>query len=75
MYRDLDERLIKAMQEDGRASLRALARRLGVSTTTVGKRLQRLLERGIIRRFKPVLDYEKLGFQITTITQLSLIHI
>lgn len=71
MYRDLDERLIKALQEDGRASLRELSRRLGVSTTTVGKHLQRLLDRGVIRRFKPVLDYEKLGFQITTITQIK----
>ncbi len=71
MYRDLDERIIRALQEDGRASLRELAQRLGVSTTTVGKHLRRLLDRGIIRRFKPVLDYEKLGFPITTITQIK----
>jgi len=71
MYRDLDARIIRVLQEDGRASLREIAQQLGVSTTTVSKRLQRLLDSGIIKGFKPVLDYEKLGYPITAITQIK----
>ena len=47
-YRDLDIRLIRALQEDGRRSLRQLANLLGVSTSTVSKRLEDLRERGIV---------------------------
>lgn len=71
MYRDLDEKIIEQLRRDGRASLRELAQTLGVSTTTVSKRVNRLLERGIVRGFKPVLDYPKLGYTITTITQIK----
>lgn len=71
MYRDLDQRILQELQRDGRASLRELAQRLGVSTTTVGKHLRRLREEGVIRGFKPVLDYAKLGYEITTITQIK----
>ncbi len=71
MYKDLDARIIGVLQEDGRASLREIAQRLGVSTTTVSKHMQRLLDEGVIRGFKPVLDYAKLGYQITTITQIK----
>jgi DNA-binding Lrp family transcriptional regulator len=71
MYRDLDLRIIQELQRDGRASLRDLAQRLGVSTTTISKHLQRLRDEGVIRGFKPVLDYAKLGYEITTITQIK----
>jgi DNA-binding Lrp family transcriptional regulator len=71
MYRDLDLKIIERLRSDGRASLREIAQGLGVSTTTVSKHLQQLIERGIIRGFKPVIDYSKLGYTITTITQIK----
>ena len=70
-YRDLDVRLIRALQEDGRLSLRQLAARLGVSTSTVGKRLNDLLSRGIVRGFRPVLDYSKLGYGLIAVTKIK----
>jgi len=71
MYRDLDVRIIERLRDDGRMSLREIAGELGVSTATVGKHLNGLKERGIIRGFKPVLDYPKLGYKITTVTQIK----
>ncbi len=71
MHRDLDLRIIQELQQNGRVSLRELAQRLRVSTTTVSKHLQRLQDEGVIRGFKPVLDYAKLGYEITTITQIK----
>jgi len=71
MYKDLDLKIIEWLRSDGRASLREIAQGLGVSTTTVSKHLQQLIERGIIRGFRPVLDYSKLGYTITTITQIK----
>jgi DNA-binding Lrp family transcriptional regulator len=70
-YRDLDVRLIEALREDGRRSLRKLAEILGVSPSTVGKRLSDLEERGVIQGFKPALDYRKLGFPLVAVTKIK----
>ncbi len=70
-YRDLDARLIQALQRDARRSLRALADELSVSPSTVGHRLQDLLARGVIRRFKPELDYAKLGLGLVAVTKIK----
>lgn len=71
MYKELDEQIIEQLKRDGRASLREIAQALGVSTTTVSKHLGQLEQRGVIRGFKPVLDYPKLGYSITAITQIK----
>ena len=70
-YRDLDVRLIKALKEDARRSLRRLAADLGVSTGTISKRLERLMERGVITGFRPQVDYAKLGFGLLAITRIK----
>ncbi len=71
MHRDLEYKILAELLRDGRASLNRIAKRLGISTTTVSQRLQHLLEEGIIRRFKPELDYEKLGYDLTAIIQVK----
>ena len=70
-YKDLDARLIRALQQDARRSLRSLAEELGVSASTVGHRLSDLVERGVIRGFKPDLDYAKLGFGLVAVTKIK----
>ena len=45
---DLDLRLLQELQRDGRASHRSLAAKLGTTTPTVGARLQRLEETGVL---------------------------
>ena len=71
MHRDLEYKILAELLRDGRASLNRIAKRLGVSTTTVSSRLKHLLEEGIIRRFKPELDYEKLGYDLTAVIQVK----
>jgi len=45
---ELDKRVIKILQDDGRMPNTAIARELRVSETTVRKRISRLLSRGLI---------------------------
>ena len=59
------------MLGDGRASLRSLAETLDVSVTTVSNHLQDLEESGVIRGYSPVVDYDALGYDVTTIMQLT----
>lgn len=51
---ELDRRIIEALKADARVSFRALAKRLGVSTPTISKRVKRLEEAGIIRGYTVV---------------------
>lgn len=71
MYKDLDRRIVEYLQRDGRASLRQLARRLRVSTATVGHRVKELEAQGVIRGYKALVDYPKLGYPITTVTLIK----
>lgn len=71
MYKDLDLKIISYLQKNGRASFREVASGLGVSTTTVSNRVKELEENGIIKHFKPVMDYRKLGFQLTAVTMIK----
>lgn len=48
---DLDERLLSALRQDGRAPIAALAARLGVSRATVSSRIEKLTARGVIIGF------------------------
>ena len=70
-YRDLDVRLIRALQEDGRRSLRQLANLLGVSTSPVSKRLEDLKARGVVRGFRPVIDYARRGYGRIAVTKIK----
>lgn len=56
----LDYRILSLLQEDGRASYTALAEELGVTESTVRKRLGRLLEEGVVR-VVGVLNPSRLG--------------
>jgi len=71
VHKDLDLRIIEELRRDGRASLNWLGGTLGVSTTTVSNHLKRLLGKGIIKRFKPELDYERLGYGLTAIVAMK----
>lgn len=48
---DLDQRLLAALREDGRASVASLARTLGVARATVNSRLDRLVSTGTVIGF------------------------
>lgn len=70
-YEHLDRRLIRALQEDARRSLRELAEALEVSTGTVRNHLRDLEERGVIRGYRPDVDYARLGYSLVTVTRIK----
>ncbi|WP_435101604.1 HTH-type transcriptional regulator Lrp [Halarchaeum sp. P4] len=70
-YDNIDTDLINAMLGNGRASLRTLAEELDVSVTTVSNHLKDLEEEGVITGYTPVVDYGKLGYDVTAILQLN----
>ncbi|MFW6448748.1 MAG: HTH-type transcriptional regulator Lrp [Halobacteriota archaeon] len=70
-YEDLDVKLVNAMLDDGRASLRSLAEELDVSVTTVSNHLAQLEDDGVVVGFTPRIDYAALGYDVTAVIQLK----
>ncbi len=67
-----DRRLLREVQRDGRASVVALAERVGLSATPCQRRLRRMEEAGIIAGYAAMLDAGRLGLGLTAFVQVSL---
>ena len=70
-YENLDAKLINSLLSNGRASLRSLGDELDVSVTTVSNHLRDLEDEGVIRGYTPIVDYDKLGYDVTAVLQLK----
>jgi len=70
-YENLDRKLVNALLNDGRASLRSLGEDLDVSVTTVSNHISDLQEQGIIEGYVPEVNYGELGYDVTAIIQLK----
>ena len=70
-YENLDQKLVNALLEDGRASLRSLGEDLDVSVTTVSNHISDLEDDGVIKGYAPIVGYDELGYDVTGIIQLK----
>lgn len=59
---DIDRSLLDALTEDARASFAALGSRVGLSAPAVKRRVDRLVERGVISGFTVVVDPQHRGW-------------
>jgi len=69
---ELDARLLRELDAAPRVGVLELSRRLGVARGTVQARLDRLVARGVIASFAPVLDPDALGFAVTAFATLEI---
>ena len=58
---DVDRKILRELQQDGRASFRDISARIGISTPTVSARVQAMLDVGLIKGYSVTLDSEILG--------------
>ena len=68
---EIDRRLLRELLIDSKRSYRALARSIGVSTATVINRVQRLESSGVIKGYTVIIDHERLGFELTVVTEIT----
>jgi len=66
-----DVKILKNLLTDARLSNRQIARTVGVSVGTVIARIQKMEQEGIIKGYSTILDHDKLGFELTTITEIT----
>jgi len=68
---DLDIKILKQYLADARQSFREVARKVGVAVGTVLVRAKRMEEEGVIRGYSVIPDYEKLGYALTVVTEIT----
>ena len=68
----LDIRILDALQKDVTVPVNELAEQLASSKSVVWRRIQRLLESGVIKERVAVLDPEKLGYQVLVFAQVKM---
>src|SRR5579863_8521210 len=68
---NLDRHLIKELESDARQSFRDLAKKTGVSVVTVAQRVRKMEQDGVIKGYSGLVNQEKLGYEITTITEVT----
>jgi DNA-binding Lrp family transcriptional regulator len=69
----VDETSQKVLEEyiaDSRQSFREVARKIGISSGTVASRVKNMEETGIITKYTTMLNYEKLGYELTAVTEI-----
>jgi DNA-binding Lrp family transcriptional regulator len=57
----IDSKILEALMDDARASLRQVARRTSLTTPTVSARLARMMRSGLIKKFVPVISADSLN--------------
>ncbi|MGC4771565.1 Lrp/AsnC family transcriptional regulator [Micromonospora sp. DT44] len=68
----LDVRLVELLAEEPRIGVLECSRRLGVARGTVQARLDKLIERGVIRGFGPEISPAAIGFGVTSFVTLEI---
>lgn len=69
---DLD--ILRILNRNARKSFRDVARELKLSLTTISKRIKKMEDEKVILGYSPILDPDKLGFDITALIGVKILH-
>lgn len=68
---ETDIKILETLKFDARLSSRQIAKRCGVSIGTVLSRIKKLENEGIVIGYSPMLDHEKLGYELTVVSEVT----
>jgi Lrp/AsnC family leucine-responsive transcriptional regulator len=67
---EINLRLLKELQADGRIGMAELGRRIGMSPPAVAERVQRLERAGVIAGYRAEIDPAALGFPVAAVVRM-----
>jgi DNA-binding Lrp family transcriptional regulator len=70
----IDWKILRELQDDGRITNVELSRRVGISAPPCLRRVKRLEETGVIRRYRALLNAPSLGFDVVAFCLVGLKH-
>ena len=68
---EIDKKILAELLKNSNRSNRELAKAIGVSAATVINHIQRLESAGVITDYTVMLDFERLGFELTVIMEVT----
>ncbi|MEM2099180.1 MAG: Lrp/AsnC family transcriptional regulator [Candidatus Bathyarchaeia archaeon] len=68
---ETDKKILRILLEDARFSSRQIAKKVGISVGTVLSRIKKMEEDGLIKNYSALLNHEKLGYQLTVVTEIT----
>jgi Lrp/AsnC family transcriptional regulator for asnA, asnC and gidA len=68
---ELDLKILKLLEEDGRLAFMDIAKKLRLSESTIRKRVQALKENGVIKKFTVEIDPAKIGLNTVAIVGID----
>ena len=68
---ETDVRILKVLTVDARLSSRQIAKQCNVSIGTALSRIKKMENEGVIRAYTALLDHEKLGYELTVVTEIT----
>lgn len=68
---ETDVKILKALTLDARLSSRQIAKQCGVSIGTILSRMKKMEKEGIIKGYSAQLDHEKLGYELTVVSDIT----
>lgn len=66
-----DSEILKQLLKNSRLSSREIARRTNTSIGTVLSRIKEMERKGIVKYYTTAIDYEKIGYELTGIIELT----
>ena len=69
---DVDRRILKVMQEDGRMTIQAIGERVGLSASPCLRRIRRMEQAGIITAYSITLDQKAVGLPVSVFVSIKL---
>lgn len=71
---ELDYKILEQLNENARKSYREIARELKVSLATISNRIKKLEEEKVIERYIPLINQEKIGYDLTAVINVKISH-
>jgi DNA-binding Lrp family transcriptional regulator len=68
---ETDVKILKALTVDARLSSRQIAKQCGISVGTALSRIRKMENEGIIKGYSTLLDHEKLGYELTVVSEIT----
>jgi DNA-binding Lrp family transcriptional regulator len=71
---ELDYKILEKLNKNARKSYREIARELEVSLTTISNRIKKLEDEKIIEGYIPIINQEKIGYDLTAVINVKISH-
>jgi len=71
---ELNYKILEKLNENARKSYREIARELKVSLSTISNRIKKLEDEKVIERYIPLINQEKMGYDLTAVINVKISH-